>query len=258
MKKNVIMRAACVVLVLTLLSTCVISGTFAKYVTEAPTVSDDARVAKWGVTVTAAAENLFANTYKSVAQGNNAGTYTANETSNDITVMTSVEAEELVAPGTTGTVEDVITVAGTPEVDVLVDIDATASLTGWEIDLDKDPLTPAEFYCPLVFTITKADATTIEVKQTAEVNTAAKFADALVAAINGLDGTAGAEGKIYHTNTVLDDEVFANVDISWVWDFDAAGAGTNDAKDTALGDLAAAGTNSTIELSYGAKVTQID
>jgi len=110
----------------------------------------------------------------------------------------------------------------------------------------------------LVFTITKADASTIEVKQTGEVNTPAKFAEALVAAINGLDGTAGVEGKVYHTNTNLGAQTFSNVDISWVWDFDAAGAGTNDAKDTMLGDLAAAGTKSTIELSYGAKVTQID
>ena len=250
MKKNVIMRAACVVLVLTLLSTCMISGTFAKYVTEAPTVNDDARVAKWGVTVTAAAENLFANTYVSEDEGNGAGTYTANENSEDITVMTSVESEDLLAPGTTNTVEDVITVAGTPEVDVMVDIDATATMTGWMIDDDDNDETQDVFYCPVVFTITKADNTTIEVKQTDDVNTADEFAAALVAAINGLDGTAGNDGKIYHTNTNLGNQNFSNVDISWNWAFNG-----NDANDTKLGDLTAA---STITISYGATVTQID
>ena len=258
MKKNIFMRLACVVLVLTLLSTCVISGTFAKYVTTAPTVSDNARVAKWGVEVTAAAANLFANTYENAAQGNDAGTYTANETSNDITVMTSVEAEELLAPGTTGTVEDAITIAGTPEVDVMVDIDATVTMAGWTYDNDEDPLTPNVFYCPLVFTITPASGPAITVQQTVDIDTADKFAAALAAAINGLDGTAGAEGYRYHTNTNLGTKAFSNVDISWVWDFDDGGLGTNDVADTALGDLAAAGTKSTISISYGATVTQID
>ena len=52
MKKNRMMRLASILLVATLMSTCTISGTFAKYVTTA-SGSDTARVAKWGVTVTA-------------------------------------------------------------------------------------------------------------------------------------------------------------------------------------------------------------
>ena len=46
------MRVASALLVAVLLSTCAISGTFAKYVTEG-SGSDTARVAKFGVTVTA-------------------------------------------------------------------------------------------------------------------------------------------------------------------------------------------------------------
>ena len=44
------LRIASVLLVAVLLTTCIISGAFAKYVTK-DTDNDSARVAKWGVTV---------------------------------------------------------------------------------------------------------------------------------------------------------------------------------------------------------------
>ena len=50
MKKNKMMRIASVLLVAVLLSTCVISGTFAKY-TSSATSTDTATVAKWDITV---------------------------------------------------------------------------------------------------------------------------------------------------------------------------------------------------------------
>lgn len=50
MKKNNMMRIASVLLVAVLLSTCVISGTFAKYTSES-TGTDTARVAKWDFTI---------------------------------------------------------------------------------------------------------------------------------------------------------------------------------------------------------------
>ncbi len=66
MKKNKMMRFASALLVLTLLSTCAISGTFAKYVTEA-TGTDNARVAYWGFDQTAWAEyDLFDDSYVNV------------------------------------------------------------------------------------------------------------------------------------------------------------------------------------------------
>lgn len=52
MKKNKIMRLASALLVLTLMTTCAISSTFAKYTTS-QSGSDSARVAKWGFTDTA-------------------------------------------------------------------------------------------------------------------------------------------------------------------------------------------------------------
>ena len=47
MKKTKFMRAALLLLVLTLITSCFVGGTFAKYTTSA-NGSDSARVAKWG------------------------------------------------------------------------------------------------------------------------------------------------------------------------------------------------------------------
>lgn len=70
MKKNKAMRLASALLVLTLLTTCAISSTFAKYVTKAEG-TDTARVAKWGFTQAATIEldNLFKYAYDNV-EGN--------------------------------------------------------------------------------------------------------------------------------------------------------------------------------------------
>ena len=62
MKKNVMMRVASIMLVLVLMTSSVISGTFAKYVTEGQS-KDSARVAKFGVTVTGNAA-IFSDSYK--------------------------------------------------------------------------------------------------------------------------------------------------------------------------------------------------
>jgi len=62
MRKNRMMRLASALLILTMVTTCAISGTFAKYVTEAKT-TDTARVAKWGVKVDVTGETAFAEAY---------------------------------------------------------------------------------------------------------------------------------------------------------------------------------------------------
>lgn len=66
MKKNVMMRAASALLVAVLLTTCAISGTFAKYTTST-TGSDKARVAYWGFDQNAATTiELFDSEYTNV------------------------------------------------------------------------------------------------------------------------------------------------------------------------------------------------
>ena len=70
MKKNKAMRLASALLVLTLLTTCAISSTFAKYVTKAEG-QDTARVAKWGFTqeATIKLDELFKTAYDKNVQG---------------------------------------------------------------------------------------------------------------------------------------------------------------------------------------------
>ena len=71
MKKNRMMRTAAVLLVAVLLTTSVISGTFAKYTTSASS-EDSARVANWGFERTNSMDltNLFLGSYTNVASNN--------------------------------------------------------------------------------------------------------------------------------------------------------------------------------------------
>ena len=88
MKKNTMMRLAAVLLVVTLLTTCAISGTFAKYVSEA-TGTQTARVAEWDIQLDGAqmqytntlTVDLFETTYQNVA---------------------SADEDKVIAPGTEG------------------------------------------------------------------------------------------------------------------------------------------------------------
>ena len=110
MKKTKVMRLLSLLLVMTLISTCAISGTFAKYVTRA-SGEDQARVAKWGVLVTVDG-TTFADKYAATDAGylEDGGKYS---------VVSSVEGEQVVAPGTNSEQAGgklVATVKGTPEV----------------------------------------------------------------------------------------------------------------------------------------------
>jgi hypothetical protein len=70
MKKNKMMRLASALLVLTLLTTSLISGTLAKYTTSG-NASDTARVAKFGVVINTSG-SLFSDAYvkKEESSGN--------------------------------------------------------------------------------------------------------------------------------------------------------------------------------------------
>lgn len=98
MKKNTMMRVASALLVAVLLTTCAISGTFAKYVSTAET-SDTARVAKWGWGTTSISLDLFSDTYGDT--------------------VASADGKNVIAPGTSQSGTLVWTPAATfaPEVD---------------------------------------------------------------------------------------------------------------------------------------------
>lgn len=256
MKKNIMMRLASGLLVAVLLSTCAISGTFAKYVTTA-SGSDTARVAKWGVEVSANFDNLFSETYTTTKawEGDDGNSVV----SSGLTTTDSAQAgEDVVAPGTNGTLAD-FTVTGTPEVDVAVTYDATLTLSGWEIDITDDQTDNATEYCPIIITVNSTDyyigATVDETK----ITTVAGLKTAVEAAIEN-------SAKNYNANTDLSDDtnVAADLAVSWKWEFegDAANATLSnyqtDVKDTALGDAAAEQKAATIKLEVSCSITQID
>ena len=106
MKKNKAMRSASVLLVATLLTTSVISGTLAKYTTQ-DAAEDTARVAKWGVELQAIG-NLYGDTYKDRI-------VTENDTT--ATVQSVDKTADVVAPGTQNAEGFTFSLKGKPEVD---------------------------------------------------------------------------------------------------------------------------------------------
>ena len=218
MKKNVMMRVASALLVAVLMTTCAISGTFAKYTTSG-TAEDSARVAKWGVTVTASGEEVFTEKYADVA-------------GDDGTKV--VSTVDVVAPGTKGSLAS-IAISGTPEVAVKVTYDAELTLAGWTTD-------GADVYCPIVFTVNGTDyQITVGIVDTAALE------EAVEKAIEDYS-------KEYAANTDLSTVAGDTLTVSWRWDY----TGNDDAKDTILGDRAADDNAATIELTVKTIVTQID
>ncbi len=227
MKKNIMMRLSALLLVAVLLTTCVISGTFAKYTT-ADSATDTARVAKWGVSVTVIGNDAFGELYDD--EINVAGTKVVSVKATDDDVEQNV-----VAPGTRGTLGSVV-ISGTPEVMVDVAVSLDIELEGWEID--------GVYYCPLQ--ITKGTTTLSGLDYL--------DADAFEAAIEALVNKTG-------------DNVAANTDLgttydvvlNWEWLFetgaDAAEKAANNIKDTKLADLA---TAPTITTTWNASVEQVD
>lgn len=126
MRKNKMMRAASGLLVAVLLSTCAISGTFAKYTTSVSS-SDKARVATWGFNEsTINLTDLFSNAY--VDEKATYGT-TGNK------VAATPESADLIAPGTTGSANFsfVYGAAKAPEVAYKFTVDTSGSKCDPEI-----------------------------------------------------------------------------------------------------------------------------
>ena len=112
MRKSKSMRLASGLLVVTMLSTCMISGTFARYTTQ-DVARDTARVAKWGVELQVAGD-LYSTNYSALAGDNVAQT-----DSNNATVSSYNEAN-LVAPGTKNEKGLVFSLNGQPEVSGMI------------------------------------------------------------------------------------------------------------------------------------------
>ncbi|MDF9825398.1 hypothetical protein M2475_001853 [Breznakia sp. PF5-3] len=113
MKKNKSMRIASGLLVLTLITMSIISGTFAKYTT-AGNGDNQARVAKWGVTI-GVDKDFFGQNYDDKANGN---TISKDAKSATVSVVSST-ADNVVAPGTKNTSFN-LGITGKPEVDGVI------------------------------------------------------------------------------------------------------------------------------------------
>ena len=216
-KKNLTMRAAVLMLALVLISSCFVGGTFAKYTTSG-NGTDTARVAKFGVEITVNDSGLFKTAYDA---DTTAGTIQQTVQSSD--------ASKLVAPGTSGEGTSSFSVKGTPEVAVKVEMAMTVNSDvflkeGSYKDYTKAPYTGnfavgADYY-PVKFTL-KQNGTEVKTGKLADI---ADYLD-----------KASAE---YEPGTNLATEI-GSYTLSWAWDFDDNGNGTNDKADTLLGNLAA-------------------
>lgn len=109
MKKNTMMRLASALLVVVLLTTCAISGTFAKY-TSTTSSQDNARVAVWGINADTVEMDLFDPAYSTDVESN--------------------DGDKLIAPGVTKTSNfSILNLDATlaPEVKYEIAIDLTGS-----------------------------------------------------------------------------------------------------------------------------------
>ena len=221
MKKNKAMRLASALLVLTLLTTCVISGTFAKYTTNT-TGTDKARVAYWGFDQAAAtAIDLFDGTYDNVKSSGEVDGF-----SNVVAPGTSKKTT--FAFGYTNYKTNAITA---PEVAYTFTVNPT--ITGDYNALDANTR--------FKWTLAKGDAAATEYQTVAQ----------LLAAIKALSGDATGS-KTYNPGELP--AAFTSADdvytIGWKWDFEG-----NDTADTTLGNSQ---TLENVTFAIAITATQVD
>lgn len=238
-KKNWTLRAAVLMLALVLITSCFVGGTFAKYVTSGD-AADLARVAKWGVTVTAhGTGDVFAKEYDAIAEQPD-------------TVIAGGEYK-VIAPGTKKDNATLVTLSGKPEVSVRVTYSAEHfCLTGkWEGD------ETSRFYCPLIIKVTGKVGDTVK---TETINCVGKTSAKEVE--TAVKNAVAACSATYGPNTDLSTVAGDGLKISWEWPFEGTtNLGQTDEMDTYLGDQAAKTSDldvPSIHIPVTATVTQID
>ena len=231
MKKTKFMRTAIILIVLTLVTSCFVGGTFAKYTTSGNAM-DQARVAQFGVTVTGTGE-MFSKTYAPDDTTVTGLTYS----------VESNNSNNVIAPGTRGDLGG-FTISGTPEVAVKVTYKGWLQLGGdktrWNVN-DK-------FYCPVQVTVKSTGESGDSVIKGTDYDTPEAFETAFNEAV-------AAYSKEYAANTDLSTVGTDSIAISWEWPFEG-----DDAKDTALADFNKGGywLPPQITVTMTASVTQID
>ena len=181
MKKNYMMRLAAVLLVLVLLSTCVISGTFAKYTTTTGELKDTATVTKWGIKMTLTSEDVL---------------YDADSTDDDV-VELKVANKDLAAPGTKEQLAS-FAIEGKPEVAYEIKVVTDLKLANWSVD--------GTYYCPLTIKVNDVTINGLD------KSSATEFEEAVEAAVK-----AAIEGK-YNAN--VDSAKTVVIEWSWAFEGD--------------------------------------
>ncbi len=232
--KNKMLRVASVAVVMTLLSTCALSGTFARYSTTSNGEGDTAYVAKWGVTINNSGNAVFVSE-KQDDEGNK--------------VVSSSE-HKVIAPGMSGALY-MPTLSGTPEVAVSVTYAPELHLNGWGVAVGEESIA----YCPIYFVVNGhthrfgdgvSDTNTTYYTS---VQGEGSLEEGVTNAISKDAGTTYAAG----TDLSTKNEDGTNAVVQWYWDLD----GNNDAYDTQLASYEGTeGAN--IVLTVTTTVTQID
>lgn len=242
--KNKFMRLASVMLVLTLLTTCGVSGTYAKYVTTASS-SDSARVAKFGVEIIANNDaSLFKTTYKK------------DDTTKQTTFTNTVEStDKVVAPGTDNSGSTYFAITGTPEVAVEISYSIqdnytqprvpTGTYTNWTGE-DDATFTVGTEYTPVKFTLKQGNTPLLEKGTLEDLQT--------ILAQKKIFCKAGTDLASLGTQAFT---------LSWEWAFEDTSVADVNKLDTLLGQKAAGvekSANIVTDLAFdlAITVTQID
>ena len=240
MKKNKIMRIASVLLIVTLLSTCAISGTFAKYVTTGE-AEGEARVAKWGITVAVNSDIASAEyeaddpTYDPVGGPDAAAGLTVKSDNGDWVVAPGT-GSKLVNGVWTNCVE--ATVTGRPEVaarfQLFLEDESFTEIclpAGTYYDENGDEFEVAEDYYPVILTLSFE-------RQGRQVGPFTGTVQDIIDALNGIGG-----GDDLAADFAPGINCNAVVRLTWEWPFEGERDGFTaeqiDKMDTYLGNAIA-------------------
>ena len=245
MKKTKLMRAALLLLVLTLITSCFVGGTFAKYTTKGQ-MDDAAHVARWGVTVTANG-GMFNHEY-ATKETDDAAIVGVNSVISSNNNQGVPKRYNTLAPGTSGGMGGV-TITGEPEVAVEVNYTAYIDLSYFSKDGSAEGVY-GNLYCPLIITVKNGEndtnPKTIDGKKYSDIES---FRKAVKDAVESYS-------KKYPAGTDLSKEA-ANIIVTWEWPYTT---GTkNDGYDTILGNKNADdGSHPSVTFTLTARVTQVD
>ena len=236
--------------------------TLAKYVTSTQVTTQQATVAKWGYTLSANIDNMFAEQYGPAKTGE--GPYLAKKTSSNGIVVSARSSgiKNLVAPGTTGFMT--LTLNGTAEVDTVLTITIPGDANDFKtvylknvngVESSSNDYVASTYY-PIKWAVTQTtgEATVTPSYASTDVDEAKDIATLIANALN-VDGATVKQGTDSDANKVFvklpAKTTFTSdtkLTISWKWDFEnTTNKDLYNKYDTVLGYLANGTTTGTLD-----------